>query len=149
MSVQWFRALRTVATACVLIEIGIHMAMAPDHLGEKLYIGVLFVIGTGVLCLVVLGLGVPGPARPWAWLLGSAVCVVMFALFIVSRTIGLPAGYLEGWFTDYALGIVSLPFEVIFVLCAALTLRVRRGLPAANALPFQVYDREATLADAA
>jgi hypothetical protein len=144
MSVQWFRVLRTIATTCALVEIGIHMAMTPDHLGEKFYIGVLFVIGTGVLCLVVLGLGVPGPARPWAWLLGSAVSVVMFALFIVSRTIGLPAGYLEGWFTDYALGIVSLPFEVIFVACAAVTLRVRRERRPVRALPFQVYDKEAT-----
>jgi hypothetical protein len=148
MSLQWLRTLRTIATACLLVEIGIHMAMTPDHLGEKFYIGVLFVIGTGVLCLAVLGLGLPGPVRSWSWVLGSAVCVVMFGLFIASRTVGLPAGYLEGWFTDYALGVVSLPFEVIFVACAAACLRLHWASPAADVLRSAVRDRESDLAPA-
>jgi hypothetical protein len=148
VSLRRLRALRVTAIASLLVEIGIYMAMAPDHLAEKFYIGVLFVIGTGFLCLVVLGLAVAGQHRPWCWILGIAVSVVMFALFIASRTIGLPLGYLEGWFTDYALGIPCLVFEGVFVACALPSLRFRRTPLRPARLAYLVRDRETETAAA-
>ena len=61
-----------------------------------------------------------------AWIGGSAVVVSMFALFVVSRTAGLP-GYHEPW---DKIGIASLVLEGLFLTAAvanALLGRVARS----------------------
>lgn len=116
---------RLLAVFSAVAEIGIHLFLLPDHLKMQPYIGGLFIASAVVLTAVVVGLAAPGRPESAGYLLGAIVCVAMFGGFIASRTIGLPMGYHEGWFTDYSLGIPSLAFEVIFVACAILALRAR------------------------
>jgi hypothetical protein len=47
---------RWIAVAAAFVNLGIHLSMAPDHLAEKPYIGVLFVIGSALLGAVMTGL---------------------------------------------------------------------------------------------
>lgn len=90
--------LRGIALGATFVLTGIHLALAPDHLEEKLYIGVLFVIGSGLLCLVAAGLASDRDRlRAPAWALGSVVSAVMFIAFVVSRAAGLPKGDHEAW----------------------------------------------------
>jgi hypothetical protein len=117
--------LRSVAVAATFINLGIHLTLAPDHLAEKPYIGVLFVIGAGLLGLVVVGLATERDRlRALAWLLGSAASAVMFAAFLASRTTGLPLGYHEAWIgqPEDLLGLACLALELVFLSCAAASL---------------------------
>lgn len=116
---------RWTAIAAAFVNLGIHLALTPMHLMEMPYIGVLFVIGSALLGAVMVGLASDhNSLRTLAWIGGSVVCVVEFALFVISRTSGLPSGYHETWATstEDILGLVSLAVEAIFIACAALSL---------------------------
>ena len=140
-------SIRWVAVAAAFANLGIHLAMVPDHLAEMTYIGVLFIIGSALLGAVMVGLGSDHDGlRTLAWVGGGLVCIVEFVLFVISRTSGLPHGYHEGWTgsIENYLGLSSLFVEVVFVVCAvaSLTRESRPGqwrwLPA--------HDRTALLA---
>jgi hypothetical protein len=135
------RSIRLFAVLAAIAEVGIHLFLLQDHLMEKPYIGGLFIASAVILTGVILALGVPGRARSAAYAVGGLVSIGMFGSFIASRTIGLPLGYLEGWFSDYALGLPSLAFEVIFVACAVAALRLHRT-GAKQHMPVAVADRE-------
>lgn len=142
-------AIRWPAIAASFINLGIHVALAPDHLIEKRYIGVLFVIGAGLLGLVMIGLSTDR-ARPRtrAWLLGTAVNAAMLVGFVLSRTTGLPQGYREPWASapEDLLGLVGVALEAVFLLCAAASLRTTRPAPAApTRFRLPVHDRTAPL----
>ena len=116
----WARSLRWVAIVVAFLNLGIHVYLAPMHLEEKLYIGVLFLVGSAALGVVVVGLATDRDRlRTLAWLLGFAASGAMFVAFVLSRTIGLPGGYLEPWAasTEDVLGLVSLALELIFCGC--------------------------------
>lgn len=118
-------ALRYVAIVAALISAGLHAQLVPEHLEEVPYLGSLFLIGAVLLVLAVIGLLV----RPWrrlGWWLGSVVCAGMIAGYVLSRTVGLPQGYQEGW-GDTA-GTVSLVVQAIFLLAAALTAAGAQGM---------------------
>jgi hypothetical protein len=127
MSVRALRWVRQLAVFSALVEIGIHLFLLEDHLHEKPYIGGLFIASAVILTAVIVALVEPGAMRTGAYLVGALVSIGMFGGFIASRTIGLPLGYLEGWFTDYALGIPSIAFDAIFVGCAVTALRPQRS----------------------
>ncbi|MBS1847893.1 MAG: hypothetical protein JST73_06400 [Actinobacteria bacterium] len=117
--------IRWIAISAVFVNLGIHLAMAPDHLAEKFYIGVLFLVGSVFLALVAVGLSTDRDRpRTLAWLVGGVVCAVEIALFVISRTTGLPEGYKEGWLgsTENYLGLVSLSVEALFIGCAVVSL---------------------------
>jgi hypothetical protein len=63
------------------------------------------------------------------WIGGGLVCVVEFVLFVISRTAGLPGGYLEAWVgaPEDLLGLASLFVEVVFLATAAASLRRTPG----------------------
>lgn len=139
-------SLRWVAIMAAFLNLGIHLAMAPDHLEEKFYIGVLFIIGSALLGMVMVGLGTDRDRlRTIAWTGGSIVCATEFVLFVVSRTSGLPGGYKEGWAgsAENLLGLSSLFVELVFIACAcgALTRSHRAGT-----VPMPLHDRTAPLA---
>lgn len=141
---------RWVAVGAAFVNLGIHLALSPAHLSEKPYIGVLFVIGSALLGLVVVGLSADRDRlRTAAWLLGGVVCAVMFVSFLFSRTTGLPLGYHEGWTgqPEDLLGLASLALELGFLGCAAASLTPARpvvvGPGTAARLP--LHDRTAPL----
>jgi hypothetical protein len=110
---------RSAAAVMLVIEIAIHVYLAPAHLAEMPYIGVGFVVAS-VLSAVALVLVLMD--RPVGWLLGTALCLGMAGLFVVSRIVGLP-GYHEAWTSDHSLGLWALLPEAVFVVLA----RVRSG----------------------
>lgn len=134
-----FQAVRWAAITVVVVEIGIHAYLAPSHLEERPYIGVLFVVADVLLAGVLVSL-LTGLVWPVGWLLGAGVCAGMFVGFVVSRTTGLP-GYHESWGSDHWLGVASLPPEVVFVVSAVYAMRFRRA-PAVASHPIGVYDVE-------
>lgn len=140
-------AVRWVAVLSAFANLGIHLALVPEHLAEKTYIGVLFVIGSALLGAVMVGLSTDRDhLRTLAWLAGTAICGVMFILFVVSRTSGLPGGYKEGWAGSYenVLGLVSLGLEVVFVAAAVPSLVSGRLAAGPRWVP--LHDRTAPLA---
>lgn len=136
---------RWTAIAAVFVNLGIHLALAPDHLEEKLYIGVLFVIGSALLGPVMVGLASDRDRlRTPMWLLGSVICAVEFVLFCLSRTTGLPGGYQEEWLgsTENYLGLASLFVELVFVGAALASLTSTRS---AGQTAMPLHDRTAPL----
>lgn len=106
-----------VAIVAAFLNLGIHFYLSPMHLEEKFYIGVLFLIGSAALGAVVIGLATDRDRpRTLAWLSGFAASAIMLIAFVLSRTIGLPDGYLEPWAEspEDVLGLASLVLEVVF-----------------------------------
>ena len=108
---------RVLAIAMLVDQIVVHVHLAPDHLEEVPYIGVGFVVASALLTAVAVVL-VLRPRNRWAWLGGAALMLGMALLFTASRLVGLP-DYHEAWTSDGALGLWSLPAELIYLLCAA------------------------------
>ena len=112
---------RVVAALGVAAEIAIHAYLVPDHLDEMPYMGVLFVVAS-VLLTGVLGGIVFAPRSRVVWAAAGVICAGMVVSFVASRTVGLPQ-YHEAWTSDSALGLWSLPPDVVVVLLAARVLR--------------------------
>ncbi|MFL6137748.1 MAG: hypothetical protein ACJ74O_08120 [Frankiaceae bacterium] len=124
------RVERVVAVISIEVVIVIHLVLTPMHLEEKLYIGVLFAVGNGLL-LVAMALLFTRRGQWAGWLLGTVVCLGEFLGFVLSRTVGLPMGYHGTWAaeTEDYLGLVSLAFELAFVVAAWTHLRGARQRP--------------------
>ncbi|MER6052123.1 hypothetical protein ABT168_32600 [Streptomyces sp. NPDC001793] len=104
-------SLRGTAAVCALLSAGAHLLIAPEHLKEVAYIGVLFTVGGGTLLFTALGLAWRNPVP--AWLLGVVVSGGMLLGFALSRTVGLPGYQDEGWDPPY--GILCMVAEVVFI----------------------------------
>jgi hypothetical protein len=120
----WSPAVRTLAAASLAANIAIHVYLAPDHIHEMPYIGASFVAAAMLLTGVLVGM-LLWPADRALWQAGAVLSLGMAGLFVISRTIGLPA-YHEAWTSDDALGLWCLVPEALFVACAALTLPAAR-----------------------
>jgi hypothetical protein len=118
-------AVRVLAALALIANIAIHGYLAPDHIEEIPYIGAGFVAAAVLLTGVLVGLAL-WPADRSLWLTGSVLSVGMAALFVISRTAGLP-DYHEAWTSDDALGLWCLLPEALFVACAALAMPAARG----------------------
>ncbi|MBO0788265.1 MAG: hypothetical protein J2P33_19560 [Actinobacteria bacterium] len=140
--------LRWIAIAAAFVNLGIHLSMAPDHLAEKLYIGILFVIGSALLGAVMIGLASDRDRlRTAAWAGGALVCAAEVILFVLSRTTGLPQGYHEAWAAapEDLLGLASLAVELLFIGCAALSLSRTESGRRPHADWLMIHDRTAPL----
>lgn len=147
---RWIAGARWVAIAAAFLNLAIHLALTPDHLSEELYIGVLFVIASGLLGMVVVGLASDHDRlRAPAWIGGVAICALQSIAFLVSRTAGLPLGYHEAWTgtSEDLLGLASVFLELLFIVCAAGSLRRRAHYSARRApRPWWIlHDRTAPL----
>src|SRR5438270_11715931 len=111
---------RVAALAATWVTIGVHIYLASDHLMEKTYIGVLFLVGAALLVPTVHALARGLSTLALAW--GAAINLGMVAAFVLSRTTGLPGGFREGWTSDHGLGLVALSCEITFLLASALAL---------------------------
>ncbi|MEU5591445.1 hypothetical protein [Streptomyces sp. NPDC020298] len=130
---------------CAVGNTVLHTALVPDHLEEMFYIGVLFAVGSTVMLAVAVALVVM--KRPLvAWLTGTLVSLGMIVGFVLSRTVGLPAGYYEpGWEAPY--GPASLLVEGLFVVAFLAWLGDRVAQGEAPELPYRSH-REAVSAGA-
>lgn len=105
-------SLRGVAALCALLSAVVHLLIAPEHLEETPYIGILFVVGSIALLLAAAGLARRNPLP--AWLLGALVSGGMVLGFALSRTVGLPDYRELDWDPPY--GILSLVAEAVFLV---------------------------------
>ena len=109
---ELIRTRRTGAAAIGAIG-GLHLLLAPEYLGEKAYVGALFIAG-GLACLAF-------AARLWnhddhlAWIAGALTAGGMALGFILSRTVGLPGFHPADWELS---GLLSLLLEGGFVVLA-------------------------------
>jgi drug/metabolite transporter (DMT)-like permease len=101
----------------------LHLVLAPEYMGEKAYLGVLFIAGG--ITAIGLALALVRRDEPRVWIAGAVVAAAMAIGFVLSRTTGLP-GFHEGeWELS---GLLSLGLEAVVVLAAARALR--GGAPA-------------------
>jgi hypothetical protein len=104
------RQIRRLAAALLAATGVLHLVLAPEYLGEKAYVGALFILG-GLGSLAV-------AARLWTrhdrltWTLGALMAAGMAAGFILSRTVGLPGFHESDWELS---GIVSVLLEAGFI----------------------------------
>ena len=108
-----------VLVGCVsaLALLMIHTYLAPMHLEEQRYIGVLFLVASVLLGCVAVCLVIPA-AQLLAWWSGAALCVGMALGYVASRTVGLPNGYQESWRDTW--GTTCLVLEAVYLLALAL-----------------------------
>jgi len=113
--------------AAALAAVGlIHIALAPEYLGEAAYIGALFIVG-GLAAVAAAGV-LWRRDQPAAWALGTVIAAGMAVGFVLSRTVGLPGFHESEWELS---GLVSLALEAGFLALAIDW--ARRTLPARRA----------------
>ncbi|MFB6438353.1 hypothetical protein ACFCVY_16475 [Streptomyces sp. NPDC056411] len=105
-------ALTGLAACCAVLSAVVHLVIAPEHLEEMPYIGILFIVGSVALLLAAAGLALANSAL--AWWVGALVSGGMILGFALSRTVGLPSYHEQGWDPPY--GLLSFLAEVGFLL---------------------------------
>ncbi|ARF56914.1 hypothetical protein B1H19_24520 [Streptomyces gilvosporeus] len=106
-------SLRGVAGLSALLCAVVHIVIAPEHLQEMTYIGVLFLISSVALLLAAAGLARRNPLPGW-WL-GTLISGGMILGFALSRTVGLPSYHEGTWDPPY--GVLSVASESVFIAC--------------------------------
>ncbi|MFE4683402.1 hypothetical protein ACFRNJ_21630 [Streptomyces sp. NPDC056721] len=101
-----------VAVCCALLSAVVHLVIAPEHLAETLYIGILFIAGSVALLLTAGALALWNSVT--AWWAGALVSGGMILGFVLSRTIGLPGYHEQGWDPPY--GVLSIIAEGMFLV---------------------------------
>src|SRR5581483_384911 len=79
---------RWVTAGCLDVTAAVHLAIAPDHLHEAPYAGVLFIVlAAAAMANAALLLTTPDER---VWTLAAALCGGALAAYLLSRSIGLP-----------------------------------------------------------
>jgi hypothetical protein len=101
----------------------VHLVQAPEDLSEVAVRGYLFVLN-GLLGLVA-AVGIAQGSRTWGWGLGLLVAGGALIVFIVSRSVGLPAWQdsVGEWLEPIA--VLSFLVELAFVAIAGWVLTQR------------------------
>jgi hypothetical protein len=102
--------MRPFAVALLLVTAAAHLYLAPEHLEEMPYIGVLFILGGGASLLAAGWLLLRD--TPLAWAAGGMLCAGMLLALVLSRTTGLPSFKEEGLEPLAALCLVD---EALFI----------------------------------
>lgn len=102
--------LRRIAAGLLAATGALHLVLAPEYLGEKAYVGVLFILGGAASIAVAVRLW--RAADRVAWTLGAVLAAGMGAGFVLSRTVGLPDFHPSDWELS---GVVSLLVELAFL----------------------------------
>jgi hypothetical protein len=105
---------RRVAAGLLAATGALHLALVPEYLNEKAYIGVLFILGGGTALAVAARLW--KAADPRAWALGALTAAGMAAGFILSRSTGLPGFHPTDWELS---GVLSVVLELGFLATLA------------------------------
>ncbi len=116
---------RHLAALALLVTAGVHLYLAPEHLREAPYIGVLF-IALAVASLISAALLLLKDA-PAAWWAAGLVNVLAVIAYVLSRSVGLPQiGDDIGNWTE-PLGLIALGAEALTVVAALLALATTRA----------------------
>lgn len=104
------------AAACLAVVAGVHIAIAPQHLHEAPYAGVLF------LALATAALASAGVVlttdHPLAWAGAAALSLAAVVAYLMSRSVGLPmlSDDIGDWLNP--LGLIAVGAETTVVLIA-------------------------------
>src|SRR3954447_2866022 len=107
-------SLRRFAAGLLAATGALHLALAPEYLGEKAYVGVLFILGG--LTAIAASVALWRRSEPAAWAIGGLLCAGMGAGFLLSRTTGLPGFHPHDWELS---GLLSLLLEAGFLAVMA------------------------------
>lgn len=88
----------------------IHLVLAPEHLEEAAYLGLLFL--SYFAGAVVAAFGIYRRQR-WGWVLGALVAGGALVAYVVSGTVGLPGMEPEGLLEP--VGVVTKQVEALFL----------------------------------
>jgi hypothetical protein len=109
----------------LIIAVGlVHLIGALPHYRVAPYVGVMFV--ANFIGALVAAVGLYRDVL-WGWLLGALLAGGALAMYVVSRSVGLP-GFEHAvgrWFGP--LGVLSLVVEALFLAVFLLGLNTRRG----------------------
>ena len=118
------RRFLTLTGARLILASGvIHLVLAPEHLEEAAYLGLLFL--ADFAGAVVAAFGIYRGQR-WGWTLGALVAAGALVAYVISGTVGLPGMEPEGLFDS--VGVVTKLVEALFLGLFVLSL-ARRDLP--------------------
>jgi hypothetical protein len=116
---------RVLTAGCLDVIAVVHIAIAPDHLREAPYAGVLFIaLATAALVNAALLLTTQDER---AWALTAALSVSALAAYLISRSVGLPllGDDVGDWLNP--LGVLAVLSEATALLVAGLALRAARA----------------------
>lgn len=117
-----WRSVRLIAAALLLAIGGMHAVSAPDQAQAATYVGILF--GLNALTSLVLAIAMLWRPRA-AWPLAVTFAAVTLLLYVLARTVGLPA-YKETDWIDAPFGIASVVLESSLI-ALVVTTRFRPG----------------------
>ena len=116
---------RWLTAACLAVIAAVHIAIAPDHLREAPYAGVLFIaLATAALASAGLLLATRDE-RVWA--AAVALCGGALAAYVMSRSVGLPSlgDDIGDWLNP--LGVLAVLSETAALLISGQALRSARA----------------------
>ena len=100
------------AIPLVLVTGLIHLVEGPANYADAAYKGLMFYLNAVLALVAVYGIH---RNKTWGWGLGLLVTAGAMALYIVSRTVGLPGLEVDtNWFEP--IGILSLIVESLFIV---------------------------------
>ena len=111
------------AAACLAITAGVHIAIAPQHLREAPYAGVLFLaLAAAALAIALL---LVATNHSVAWTGAASLSLSALVAYLASRSIGLPSlgDDIGDWLNP--LGVLALVAETAVLLIAGYTQRYR------------------------
>ena len=111
--------LRWLAAVCLAVIAGVHIAIAPEHLHDAPYAGVLFLV-LAAAALVAAGL-VLTTNHPLVWTATAALSLSALVAYLMSRSVGLPSlsDDIGDWLNP--LGVIAVVCETVVVLIAGYT----------------------------
>lgn len=115
----WDKARGGVAVVCAGSS-GVHAALVPEHLRESALLGGSFALAALVLGALAAAISTPGHA-PWATAAAMTALIAIAALYVLSRTSGIPLLIPHSEGPD-PLGVVTTTAELIAALAAAASL---------------------------
>lgn len=112
---------RGLTAACLDVTAAVHMAIAPDHLREAPYAGVLFIALAAAAMTAAALLLTTRDDRVWA--AAAAFSGIALAAYLISRSVGLPllADDVGDWLNP--LGVLAVLSEATALVVSGLALR--------------------------
>lgn len=116
-----------VAAIALVVAGTVHLVDAPDTFGDAAYLGMSFL--AQFVVTVVAAAGILLGSR-LAWGLGAVVSAASIAMYVISRTVGLPGQSGEEWL-EWA-GIISMVSETIALIATLWGLQLMRTVSAST-----------------